>query len=415
MSSGTTAGEADTGWDRSTASFVVASFASLAGIFTLTTAVGKQVYDISRREIDLGFIGLAEFAPALLLILFTGTVADRRSRKQVAAVALTGQAATCAAMGLYVGTKPTAVGPIFAIGVAFGVARAFSSPATRALIADVAGPARLPWLVPRRSVATQAAFIVGPVLGGTLYAVDPTVPYVAATLLSLTGAALLATMQVRALPPPATAAAPASRLHDTLDGLRFVRRSPLLLGALSLDLFAVLFGGAMALLPAIADERLGVGAVGFGWLRAAIGIGGGAMTLVLTRRPLTRHVGRSLLVAVAVFGAGTIVLGTTTVYAVAFAALLVVSAADAISVYVRSTIVPLATPVEKRGRVSAVEMVFIGATNELGAFESGLTGQWFGAGPAVVIGGVATVAVAGVWWVRFPALRDLDTFPRPPS
>lgn len=402
------------GWDRSTVAFVVASFASLAGTFTLTTAVGKQVYDISGREIDLGFIGLAEFAPAALLIIFTGTIADRRSRKRVASVALLGQASTCAAMGLYVATDPTAVGPVFAIGFAFGIGRAFASPATRALIADVAGPVRLPWLVPRRSAATQAAFIVGPVLGGMLYAVDPVAPYVAATVLLVAGSVLLASVQARTLQITG-GASPASRWHDTLDGLRFVRGAPVLLGALSLDLFAVLFGGAVALLPAIAEERLGVGAVGFGWLRAAIGIGGGAMTLVLARRPLNRNVGRTLLVAVAVFGIGTVVLGTTTVYAVAFIALIGISAADAISVFVRSTVVPLVTPVEKRGRVSAVEMVFIGATNELGSFESGLTGQWLGAGPAVVLGGVATISIAGIWWVRFPDLRDLDEFPRPPS
>jgi hypothetical protein len=195
--------------------------------------------------------------------------------------------------------------------------------------------------------------------------------------------------------------------------MRVVRHSPLLFGALTLDLFAVLFGGAVALLPAIAEERLGVGAVGYGWLRAAIGIGGGAMTLVLARRPLQHHVGRALLASVAVFGVMTIVVGATTMYAVAFAALVTLSAADAISVYVRSTIVPLVTPPSKRGRVSAVEMVLIGATNELGSFESGVTGQLFGAAPAVVLGGAATLVVAGTYWMRFPALRDLDAFPAP--
>jgi MFS family permease len=402
----------DIRWDRSTTSFVVASFCALAGAFTLTTAVGKQVYDISGREIDLGFVGLAEFLPALLLLIVTGTIADRRSRKRIASVAMVGQAGTCALMAFYVATDPTAVGPIFAIAFAFGVARAFASPSTRALIADVAGPAGLPWLVPRRSAATQAAFIVGPVLGGTLYAVDPAMPYVVATVLLLAGSLLLSTVRVRTLQVIAPSPT-GSRLHDTLEGMRFVRHTRLLLGALTLDLFAVLFGGAVALLPAIADERLGVGAVGYGWLRAAIGIGGGAMTLVLARRPLQRNVGRSLLVSVAVFGVMTVVVGWTTVYAVAFAALIVLSAADAVSVYVRSTIVPLVTPSSKRGRVSAVEMVLIGATNELGSFESGVTGQAFGAAPAVVMGGVATLVVAGTYWVTFPDLRDLDAFPAP--
>lgn len=398
-------------WDRSTAAFVAASFASLAGTFTLTTAVGKQVYDISHREIDLGFVGLAEFAPAALLILYTGTVADRHSRKRVASVAALGMALTCAAMAGYVATEPSAVGPIFVIAFAFGIARAFSNPATRALIADVGGPDRLPWLVPRRSTVVQGAFIVGPVLGGTLYAVDPVAPYIAATALLVTAAALLATLEVRARQVLASVSA-ASRFHDTLEGFRFVRHTRVLLATIGLDLFAVLFGGAAALLPAIAEERLGVGAVGFGWLRASIGIGGGAMSLVLARRPVRRHVGRTMLLTTAVFGAGTIVLGSTTVYAVAFGALVVLSAADAISVYIRSTVAPLVTPAHMRGRVSAVEMVFIGATNELGSFESGVTGQWFGAGPAIVIGGCATLAVVGVWSARFPELSQLDEFPK---
>jgi predicted MFS family arabinose efflux permease len=196
-----------------------------------------------------------------------------------------------------------------------------------------------------------------------------------------------------------------------MEGLRFVRGEPILFGAIALDLFAVLFGGAVALLPAIAEDRLGVGAVGFGWLRAATGIGAGAVTLYLARRPIERRVGRALLTAVAVFGVGTIALGLTRSYAVAFVALLVLSGADALSVFIRSTLVPLVVPQNKRGRVLAVEMVFIGASNELGAFESGVTGQILGPAGAVVLGGAATLAVAASWWRWFPALRDVDRFP----
>jgi MFS family permease len=414
VSAGTSAVEVEeTGWDRSTAALVASSFASLAGALTLTTALGKQVFDLSHRELDLGLIGLAEFAPAALLILVTGTIADRRSRKRISSVALLGQAVTCAVLWWYVASDPTAVGPIFAIAFTFGVARAFAAPASRALIADVAGPERLPWLIPRRSAVVQTSFIVGPVLGGSLYAVDPAAPYVVATSLLVTSSALLALVRTRTIALEVTEK-PSSRLNDTLEGLRFIRHHQLLLGAISLDLFAVLFGGAVALLPAIAEERLHVGAVGFGWLRAATGIGAAAVTLVLTRRPIRRHVGRVLLSAVAVFGVATIVLGATTSYIVAFAAVVVLSGADALSVFIRSTLVPLVTPTEKRGRVSAVEMVFIGATNELGAFESGVTGQVFGPAVAVVIGGVATIGVAGVWWRRFPGLRDVDGFPRAP-
>ena len=392
------------------AALVASSFASLAGALTLTTALGKQVYDLSHREIDLGFVGLAEFAPALLLILVTGTIADRRSRKRISSIAMLGQAATCAAVWAYVAGDPTAVGPIFGIAFAFGVARAFASPANRALIADVAGPERLSWLIPRRSAVVQTSFIVGPVLGGTLYAVDPAIPYVVATALFLLSSGLVAMVSVRAIQVEVTAS-PGSRLHDTLEGLRFIRHHQLLLGALSLDLFAVLFGGAVALLPAIAEERLHVGAVGYGWLRAATGIGAAAVTLVLTRRPIRRRVGRVLLVAVAVFGAATMVLGATTSYVIAFVAVLVLSGADALSVFIRSTLVPLVTPGDMRGRVSAVEMVFIGATNELGAFESGVTGQALGPAAAVAVGGAATIGIAAVWWRSFPALRDVDGFP----
>ena len=200
-------------------------------------------------------------------------------------------------------------------------------------------------------------------------------------------------------------------VHEAVEGLRFVRSRPILFGAISLDLFAVLFGGAIALLPAIAEDRLGVGAVGLGWLRAAVGIGAGLVTIFLAWKPVSHRVGRTLLVSVALFGVGTIVLGLTTSFVIAFVALLALSGADAVSVFIRSTLVPLATPADKRGRVLAVEAVFIGASNELGAFESGVAGQLLGPGVAVVLGGVATLAVAALWWGLFPGLRSVDGFP----
>ncbi len=198
--------------------------------------------------------------------------------------------------------------------------------------------------------------------------------------------------------------------HTALEGLRLIFRTPILLGAISLDLFAVLFGGAVALLPAIADEQLGVGAVGLGVLRVAAGVGAAIMAVTLALRPINRHVGRALFIAVAVFGIGTIVLGVTHTFAIAFVSLLVLSAADAVSVFIRSTITPLVTPASARGRVLAVENVFIGASNELGAFESGVAGQLLGVAPAVVLGGGMTLLVAGLWTVLFPALRDVDRF-----
>jgi len=410
-------------WDRSTVPLLASTFCSSAGALALVTALGKQVFDLTGREIDLGLLGLAEFAPAALLVLLTGALADRHDRRRLGAIGSLIEAVGTLLLIRYISTEPTAVGPIFGVAVVYGVGRAFAAPAVRALPADVVTPARLPWLVARWSAVFQLAFVVGPVLGGTLYAVGPKAPYYAAMSLFLASSVLILTVRVPRRVVRELEVAEASeesptarqRLHDALEGLRFVRRQPILLGAISLDLFAVLFGGAVALLPAIAEDRLGVGAVGFGWLRAAVGIGAGVVTLFLARRPITRRVGRTLLIAVAVFGIGTIVLGLTRSYVVAFGALLLLAGADALSVFIRSTLVPLATPRATRGRVLAVETVFIGASNELGAFESGVAGQLLGPAAAVALGGVATIAIAGLWWTLFPALRNVDRFPQGPE
>jgi hypothetical protein len=197
---------------------------------------------------------------------------------------------------------------------------------------------------------------------------------------------------------------------DAILGMRFIRRSPVLFGAISLDLFAVLFGGAVALLPAIAEDRLGVGAVGLGWLRAAVGIGAGIVAITLSIRPLQRHIGRTLLAVVTLFGVGTIVLGLSRNYVMAFVAIMVLSGADAVSMFIRLTIVPLATPENMRGRVLALENVFIGASSELGAFESGVTAALLGLTGAIVFGGIGTLAVVALWAVLFPALRNVDRF-----
>jgi hypothetical protein len=267
--------------------------------------------------------------------------------------------------------------------------------------------------VARTSFAAQAAFIAGPPLGGFLFAVHPMAPYIAMGTLLLVSASAISLVQLRVRAAHTIqATGPREMIREALSGLRFIRHQPVLLGAISLDLFAVLFGGAVALLPALAEKRLGVGSIGTGWLRAAGGMGSLAVTLVLLRRPVTRRVGRTMLVAVGLFGVFTIVLGLTTHYVVAFVAVALLTGADAVSVFIRSTLLPLVTPAQVRGRVMAVEMVFIGASNELGAFESGVVGQLLGAAGAVVLGGVATLLIAVVWWRLFPALRDVDRFPR---
>jgi MFS family permease len=396
---------------------LVAVFCSSAASMAGVTALGKQVYDLTGRELDLGLLGLAEFLPAAVLVLVTGPVADRYDRRRVAAIGLVVEATAAATLAWYATTSPTSVGPIFGLVIVFGIGRAFVAPAARALPADIVAPERLPWLVPRYSATWQAAAIVGPVLGGTLYASDEALPFVAMVVLLVVAAAAILSIDLRDRQTVEEvglvddAPEPRPGFEDALGGLRFIRHHQILLGAIGLDLFAVLFGGAVALLPAIAEDRLGVDSVGLGWLRAAGGIGAAVVTLALARRPIRRRVGRRLLLAVAVFGAGTVVLGATTSYVVALLAMAVLSGADAVSVFIRATLVPLVTPENTRGRVLAVENVFIGASNELGAFESGVAGQLLGPGPAVVLGGLATIGVAGVWWVRFPALRDVDSFP----
>ncbi|MCU1376401.1 MAG: hypothetical protein JWO68_3687 [Actinomycetia bacterium] len=403
-------------------SLALSSIASMAQ----ATVLGLEVFHISGRTLDLGLLGLVEFAPALLLVLVTGSVADRFDRRRVASIGLLGEAAATAGILWYVSTGPTAVGPIFGFVFLFGVARAFAAPAARSLPADIVAPERVPWVVARYSATWQIASIVGPVAGGFLYAADPRLPYVfiVAVTLGAAGSVLAVRRQGHvgpveemgeAVPPidPLLVPVPKARFSDAVEGLRFIRSQPVLLGAISLDLFAVLFGGAVALLPAIAEERLHVGPVGYGWLRAAGGIGAGVVTLRLAVRPLDRRIGRTLLLAVGLFGAATVALGVTRTYVVAFVAMLVLSGADSISVFVRATLVPLVTPPDKRGRVLAVENVFIGASNELGAFESGVAGQWLGPAGAVVLGGAATLAIAASWGALFPDLRDVDRFPGP--
>jgi MFS family permease len=272
-------------------------------------------------------------------------------------------------------------------------------------------PTRLPWLTARQSATWQGAAIVGPVVGGFLYVAAVWLPFLAAAVIVTVAAVTVLFVQPLTVRVTRVGARERPSMREAVEGLRFVRSQPILLGAISLDLFAVLFGGAVALLPAIAEDRLGVGAVGLGWLRAAIGIGAGLVTIVLAVRPVSRHVGRTLLVAVALFGMGTIVLGLTTSFVIAFVALAALSGADAVSVFIRSTLVPLVTPPDKRGRVLAVEAVFIGASNELGAFESGVVGQILGPATAVVLGGAATLLVAGLWWSLFTPLRQVDGFP----
>lgn len=388
---------------------LIANGVLFTGVALQAAALGLQAYDITGREADLGWIGLCEFLPAALLVLVTGTVADRFDRKKVALFAIGGEVICSLALLWYATTDPTEVRPLFVIAFFYGISRAFLAPATRPMPAMVAPEGGIPKVIAMYSATWTGATILGPALSGLLYAVHPAVAYAASTVLILSASSLIGGLQFLRQPDrPEAGDKPTFR--SAIEGLLFVRRTPILFAAIGLDLFAVLFGGAVALLPAIAENRLHVGKVAYGFLRAAPGIGAAAMAVFLAFKPLQRRIGRGLLLAVFVFGVSTVVLGLTHSYALAFGALMILAGADMVSVYIRGSLVPLVTPDEKRGRVMAVENVFIGASNELGAFESGIVAQAIGTPATVIGGGVATIAIVGVWWFSFPSLRDVDRF-----
>jgi MFS family permease len=393
---------------------LISSVVLTIGVMLQATTLGKHVYDITGSEMSIGWLGLAEFIPAAALVLITGTVADRLNRKRVSLVAQFGEF-TCSILLMVYAlnmTEPDGEGsalPIYAIAFLFGASRAFLAPALRPIAAMIAPDGGLTRVIAFYSATFTGAAIIGPAISGFLYAVDPALAYGVAAILILCG---MASLSLVTLPAVVTRQEKSARptLRDAVQGLVFIRRTPVLLAAISLDLFAVLFGGAVALLPVIAEEQLQVGDIAYGWLRAAGGLGAAVMAVFLAFRPVRRHVGRTLLWVVAIFGVATIVLGTTRSYWIAFFALMIAFGADMVSVFIRNSLVPLVTPDDKRGRVSAVENVFIGASNELGAFESGAVSSLAGAQATVVGGGVATVAIAGIWWWAFPSLRNVDRF-----
>ena len=385
--------------------FFLSSFAVVGQV----TIVGKQVYDLTGNELHLGLLGLAEFLPIALLAPFAGAATDRFDRRLVFGMATAGEVVASMLLFFYARSTPTSVVPIFGIILLFGVCRAFASPAGGALPIDLRPPQVVARVVALKTVSFQGGLIVGPIVFGFAFVVDESLPYLLSAIAMTAVVAIVVFVPSSGVRRLASSGARRA-IHDAFEGLRFIRRSPILFGAMSLDLFAVLFGGAVALLPAIAEDRLGVGAVGLGWLRAGVGIGASVVAVTLSIRPLQHRLGRILLWVVALFGLGTIGLGLTRSFALAFTAIVLLSAADAVSMFIRMTLVPLATPEDMRGRVLAVENVFIGASNELGAAESGLTAAFMGLVGAVVFGGAATLVVVAVWWRLFPTLRDMDTF-----
>ena len=383
--------------------FVVARFMGLIANQMLMVALGWQMYDLTGSAWDLGLVGLVQFVPALLLTLPAGQLADRVNRARLFAVVLGLQVGIAATLW-----SSTAMGwvsreVILGVSVTLGAARAFYMPAQQALT---------PLLVPRHliqravalaSSAMQISSIGGPALGGLLYVWGPATVYGVCTALMGLAFALAFAVRVRQSPPVG-----AATWESALAGLHFVWNNKLLLGAISLDLFAVLLGGATALLPIYAKDILQVGPEGLGVLRAAPALGALIMATVLMRWPIRRHAGQRLLQAVAVFGLATVVFGFSESFVLSFLALVVTGAADNVSVVTRITVVQLETPDEIRGRVSAVNSIFIGASNQLGEFESGAVAAAFGAVASVVSGGVGTMLVAWAWGRWFPKLKALD-------
>ena len=389
---------------RDFALYVGATVATAFAIEMSFVAIGWQVYAIHSDPLDLGLVGLAMFLPLPLLALPAGHLSDRYPRRTVLALSLGLDALV--AIGLLAVTRAGAdqTWPFFALAFVTGVASAIGAPAGRAMTPSLVPQAILVKAFAQRSVATQLSVIAGPALGGLLFALDPELVYAVASVFSL--ASLAAVLAMHAGRDGAGAGTP--DLASVLGGVRLVRRTPVLLGAISLDLFAVLFGGAVALLPIFARDVLEVGPAGLGVLRAAPAVGALGAAFVLTHRPVRRHAGRTLLIVVALYGITMVVFGLSETMWLSLAALAAGGAVDTVSVVLRQTILPLVTPDELRGRVTAVEMVFISASNELGAFESGVAAAVLGAVPAVVIGGIVTIGVAVTWTRLFPQLAEVD-------
>lgn len=369
----------------------------------LMVAVAWHMYDITNSAWDLGLVGLFQFVPALLLTLPAGHVADRYHRGRIFALCMLAQALIAVLLVVATTTGFASRELILGLSVALGVTRAFQMPAQQALTPLLVPTNLLQRAIALSSSGMQAAIICGPALGGVLYVSGPVLVYVSCAALLLVSCALATGVRYQHKPSTQAATWPI-----VLAGLAFVWKRKVLLGATSLDLFAVLLGGATALLPIYARDILNTGPVGLGFLRSAPAVGALGMSVVLMRWPLHRKVGHRLLGAVAVFGIATVVFGLSRSFGVSIFALTIAGAADTISVVTRSTLMQLETPDELRGRVSAVNSIFIGASNQLGEFESGATAALLGPVGSVVLGGVGTILIAAAWLRLFPALANRD-------
>jgi len=386
--------------------FQLARFCIVVATEMQAVAVGWQVYEITKRPLDLGLVGLAQFLPGIVLFLVSGHVADRFHRRNLLILCDVGFA-ICFAMLLAITLRGgVSIISVFAVLVLLGVVRSFNGPVSRAMLPHLVPPEHFAGSVAWASSIFQAATILGPILGGLIYAFarGPIAVYSGALVASTV--AIVLTLE---LPSQEKARArPAANLSTVFDGFRYIWREKLIFGAISLDLVSVLLGWAVALLPVYAREILQTGPWGLGILRSAPGVGAGIMAIAIAHRPLKNRAGATMLWCVAGFGLCTVIFGVSRSFAISLLALFLVGATDMVSVIVRATLIQVATPDEMRGRVNAVDMIFIGASNELGQFESGITAHWFGVVPAVILGGVGAIIVTGLWAWMFPQLRKVN-------
>lgn len=367
-------------------------------------AIGWLVYALTGSAFDLGLVGLAQFVPVLALTLVAGHVADRYDRRRIVQICQVVECAAAAMLAIGASYGWLTVNLIFAIVAVIGAARAFEAPTLSALMPGLVDRDRLPQASAFAASANQTATIVGPAAGGLLYTAGATAPFACVAVLYALAIVAVGLIRMQRVVPPRE---PVS-LRSVFMGLSFIRGNPAILGAISLDLFAVLLGGATALLPIFARDILHTGSWGLGMLRAAPAIGALSMSVLLAHRPLRKRAGRRMFAAVMVFGLATIVFALSQSLWLSMVALFALGAADVVSVVVRYALVQTNTPDAMRGRVSAVNMLFIGTSNQLGEFESGMTAALFGTVPAVLIGGIGTIGVALLWMHLFPALRDVD-------
>jgi MFS family permease len=396
--------------------FWAARFLATVGGMMLVIVIGWQVYDIARQTMSprdaaflLGMVGLVQFLPLFGLTLFVGVIADRIDRRYIARAAIALELGCAAALGWLSLYHQVTIPALFIVAALLGVGRAFAGPSLSALAPNLVPREILPAAIALNSISWQSGAVLGPPLGAYLYAADPASPYVMAAVLF--GGALFALFRIGPVPRPERATV--SPWRSLVEGLGYVRHNRIVLGAISLDLFAVLLGGATAMLPVYARDVLHVGVEGLGPLRAAPAFGAALTAFALAFRPLTRKVGPIMFLCVALFGVATIVFGLSTNLQLSLVALTVLGAADMVSVYIRSSLIQLHTPDAMRGRVSSVSMLFVSASNELGEFESGITAAWLGPVEAVVAGGIGALVVTGLWAWGFPELRRADRFSGP--